>query len=117
VHLAGGEQGDAGREEDDGRDDDERRDEQAKHCRRRPAAHVLLASQVVGGEAPGRAPGLQHDHRYEQDAQEDVRRRQAADEGDRRALGGEQHQQHGSRRCRKPGVSFGRHVAQSRRPP
>lgn len=72
---------------------------------RRALANVGGAAGVVAGEAVAGAAELEQDWWDQKHADEDVRAKQLAEEGDRRPLGGKQNQQGRGDPARQAGVA------------
>jgi hypothetical protein len=80
------EQRDASSKQDDRRDHGHGRDEHTYSHVRRPAAHILLAPQVVAQSAPARARKLQGDDGDEKHSDECVHRQKRLQIEQRRTL-------------------------------
>ena len=85
---------DARAEQHGGRCDGQRCDHEPEQRVRRTTAQILRVAEVVARETPAGARELQEDRWQEHEPEEDVNRQPLADERDRRALGGEEDEEH-----------------------
>ncbi len=90
-----------------GRCDDERGDENSEKRRRRAFLAIRLRPPVVAHEPPARCGRFQQHRRNQEHAEEDMERQVRVQEGDRRPLRRQQHEQHRPREAGQTLVPFG----------